>query len=194
MRLRPPRHARPLSGVRYNPNAMRRVLRILLNAATVLSLMLCVATVGLWVRSYIRYDWLQMIHGPAGEELTAYHGRLIYLHWDGIPSAPSVRFDTGRTTPVGTLEIESRSDRRLLGVTVPHGPVTGPDADWWPWACPFWLLTLITGAVPVGRFWLTGTRRGQSGSMNCAHCGYDLRATPDRCPECGAVSDHPAAR
>src|SRR5689334_2343346 len=29
--------------------AMRRLLRILLNAATVLSLLLCVATVGLWI-------------------------------------------------------------------------------------------------------------------------------------------------
>jgi hypothetical protein len=51
---------------------------------------------------------------------------------------------------------------------------------------PYWLAGLLT-ALPslwtLRRRWL----KRSSAGICCTTCGYDLRATPDRCPECGAV-------
>jgi hypothetical protein len=52
---------------------------------------------------------------------------------------------------------------------------------------PYWFLNLAF-AVVVSR-WLYGAinryRRARQG--RCTSCGYDLRATPKRCPECGML-------
>jgi hypothetical protein len=49
---------------------------------------------------------------------------------------------------------------------------------------PFWFLIGLT-AVPaiVCEIWIRRQRRRSVGF--CEKCGYDLRATPERCPECG---------
>lgn len=55
---------------------------------------------------------------------------------------------------------------------------------------PHWFLLCLTLLYPLKRGisrWVH-KRRIAIGRANCAFCGYDLRATPDRCPECGRLT------
>jgi len=54
-------------------------------------------------------------------------------------------------------------------------------------AIPFWVLMLICGILPALQvsFALGRGRRRRLGL--CLTCGYDLRASKDRCPECGTA-------
>src|SRR6185295_3122746 len=52
---------------------------------------------------------------------------------------------------------------------------------------PYWMLAAATGALPVLRHYRAARRRRRQAKMCCGACGYDLRATPGRCPECGTA-------
>ena len=185
----------------------RRLPRILLNVATVMSLLLSMATVVLWVQSYwfdtsVAYSTGVGATGQKSWSATTYHARVTFNFWS-CHFAPQgreryVRFDNrGRESARLTWEtarsepLNEATRSRLPWFQFvqfhddPPGDPRDPVYDTCRLTLPLplvWLLTSILPTLGVTRH-LTRRRRAMTG--HCPACGYDLRATPDRCPECG---------
>ncbi len=82
------------------------------------------------------------------------------------------------------------------GIWAGLSPGTGPLGYAWL-SVPHWLLMTIFALLPAtrsARFTLSVVqRRHRHSRSKCSNCGYDLRATPDRCPECGTAVKEAAA-
>ena len=174
------------------------MLRRLFALASALSLLLCAAVVVLWVRSYHVLDTLshQQEKGAAVHVHSTY-GRLMVhvIHWGeaGIhPARCAIRYTEGAPKrlgggrPRGTVH-----DWRALGFSywsaIPAPPRRTPPRAWLA-GVPFWSLVVLAALPPTLwykklRRWRRERRRREAG--HCTRCGYDLRATPDGCPECG---------
>jgi hypothetical protein len=101
---------------------------------------------------------------------------------------PQPRWFFGRTRPRWDLVQRPRSIWNWLGfyyykVDVPFAVLVEHHrfAAFSPWILVPPLLAFSVLALRK-HWWLY---RKQSRENLCPHCGYDIRATPDRCPECG---------
>jgi hypothetical protein len=118
------------------------------------------------MRSSLHDDVLAQIDGPRGEPIV-------------VETAPTVSTSMGLTFERGIARFATR---RSDGV-ISYPPPTAFSAI----GIPCWMVAAALGLIPtlMGglRIWRIGRTRLQPGL--CASCGYDMRATPDRCPECG---------
>jgi hypothetical protein len=202
----PPRaghRASPVARGRYNVG-VRRPPRVILSLATVLSSLLCVATVVLWVGAQYRRGFAaRAIRGGRAWSVEIEHDRLIVMRvtpWPLPDYRTWVTYGAHKPHWPAFLTGRNGSDHSFAGIYI----ASGVGKLWWedvPQPSPVsyvrvdvhYLSLATVTALPAGlvvarrrRARRLSSRRARAGL--CAACGYDLRATPGRCPECGANS------
>jgi hypothetical protein len=163
---------------------MRRLPRILLNAATVVSMVLCLATVAALSGLAPRSGHVRFWRFAGGWVLQQHRYTAIV-----IMARPHQVDDGWRWAQEDARRWYDRQDAVGLTRTASTPVRTGAYevAQYAAWAPP-WLWALATGLLPTSRVVLRRKSRRPNGAGRCAACGYDLRASPDRCPECGKVA------
>lgn len=184
--------------------------RRLFDFTVVTSLLLCFTIVTLWVRSYRVYDhvWLSRTRG---------------INYSGVLRSGSIVVSraalTGRTSDVFSDDLNRgpgwsiRSTPALLPTVSPFTAEGSPRFVQWigfdslardtsrpgfgtlPFRriiVPMWLPALTTALAVIPLVRRVRREKRRRGGL-CLRCGYDLRASPDRCPECGEVPGGAAA-
>jgi len=154
-------------------------MRSLLMIPCGVSLLLCAATLALWARSFWVEQRVQFAY--RGESCQAW----LKSGVAGIDNQPHVASETFKRQR--ELWLMSRfgpeGDKPLFFDLPTPAPV--------PWSHASFLVPLLgivlLAAAPVIGFVRWRVARKRSRELRCASCGYDLRATIDRCPECGTV-------
>jgi hypothetical protein len=176
---------------------MRRTLRQAFTLA--LSLIVCLLLFACWMRSYWVIDTLSWSTATTDHQFSSGGGRLIYAdaQWPNGRAPFAARHNrTPRAAPAW-FENPTHSDGfRLLGFEYSREIFPyGTDLNTWffvpAWrviAIPWWAPFALASLHPLGRMLVASRRARRRRSGLCVDCGYDLRASRARCPECGAIA------
>jgi len=167
-------------------------------ALSVLSFLICLATVAMCVRSYWVID--HCIYQPTRDSYDAYFERgSICIRWMYLNgwTTSHWRFNSQPPQPRAYLKVTypppESTERRFGGFWYEYGSIiNGPwKTGRLPYCAlilPCWGIALTSVVLPVSVSVIAFRARRRQRQGFCPSCGYDLRATPDRCPECGTVT------
>ena len=187
-------------------------MRPLLTFASALSLLLCMGTAALWVRSYWKADTLSADQLICANKERWEDRKFEPWSSDGVAALTLSRLvitDPWYVHAVLALGDKARPHRghtasypyRPLWRELPQSAANRmgfyfgrSNAPMPPFsvqeevtvACPLWFIVALALLLPVS--WVIRARgRLIRRAGFCRRCGYDLRATTNRCPECGSV-------
>jgi hypothetical protein len=173
---------------------VKRLFRILLNAATLLSLAAFVTLAVFCLLGFWR-EW-DVGWGSPTSSVSAWTswGR-VWVNWGKAHGGfELIRSDVEQGWWAGTQEKGPANATYFAGFRyhvncAGFRVVTGDQYNgrWAVVSIPGWLAILPFMILPARYFWIRRRRKRLANANHCVSCGYDLRATPDRCPECGAL-------
>jgi hypothetical protein len=189
------------------------VRRRLLAFTSVLPLLLCAGVCLLWVRSVWVNDWFRynVLDGERGRwtgfTLVSSHGTIYFSYspfWFADPAsarryalaAEQVGYSHERMAPkdndLSAFDGSFLGRRGFALILPPESHDTGSDGAYahrfWRALVPSWFLVLLLLMPAVLAIRRVGRTRARRVRGLCAACGYDLRETPERCPECGTIA------
>ena len=165
------------------------------NLLALLSLCLCVGTAYVWVRSQQEVKSLIRDRPRWTVNLAIYRGRVKVALFDESMGTRDLVADPHRgwyTTIsyfTGDARLEApRADQIIsaAGFAFWHRLTVWPDSrkgHEWGTMVPLWSIVIVTAIGPIA--WVVPRERRHRATGLCAVCGYDLRESPERCPECG---------
>jgi len=181
--------------VRYNSRWMNRFRRWLFSAIAAVSLPLCLFWVIVLPLSFVSHFSVSCGNQQSyvsvgllnGYWIVNYRGDPAMIHFFAMLGGHPRTWDfvySGKNTVVPIVwELALRPLHYHMLNRGKNGVLTGGVFGFW--SVPIWPLaciSLIPWAIRTARHRILRRRPGF-----CRECGYDLRATPDQCPECGTI-------